>query len=266
MRHSYEKAELEGFFRKIGEKLPSHITVFLLGGGAMAFRNQKTATKDLDLVFENGKECKEFVSAIKELAFKEKMRLEIEYEDMEARGGIWEEPGGFRLDLFVKKVCGNLQLSQGVKERGELLGKYGNLSVRMLSNEDIMLFKAVTERSGDADDIAAIVRNASIDWNVLLKECQFQSKERNWYASVLNKMEEIKQKYGIDAPIIPKLRKASETRALKEAYERRRKAGKTREEAMAEFKAMGFTRKEIAHLLQKPPNRHMQSRRNVVLT
>ncbi len=53
MRKGFAKEQLNETFIRIGAILKKPMDVFLLGGGAMCFRNQKNATKDIDLVFKS---------------------------------------------------------------------------------------------------------------------------------------------------------------------------------------------------------------------
>ena len=52
MKKSLGKDELRELFKEIGGRMQKPTVVSLLGGGAMCFRNQKNATKDLDVVLE----------------------------------------------------------------------------------------------------------------------------------------------------------------------------------------------------------------------
>ncbi|MEM3555971.1 MAG: hypothetical protein QXF56_04605 [Candidatus Micrarchaeia archaeon] len=71
------------------------IVIFLVGGGAMCFREQKNATKDLDVVFANFKDYSEFLKAMKRMGFRELLKLEREYERMQA-ASVWQNQDGFR--------------------------------------------------------------------------------------------------------------------------------------------------------------------------
>ena len=151
-RVSYGKQELLDAFKKIGEQIPVPITVFFFGGGAMVFRNQKTATKDLDLVFETYKEYTQFTGTLEKMGFIQAKSFEKEYEKMHA-SSIWQNKQGFRLDLFVKTICNALDLTPTVARRAETFMTFNNLSIKMFSNEDVVLFKGITERPPDADDV-----------------------------------------------------------------------------------------------------------------
>ncbi|MBI5036142.1 hypothetical protein HZC09_02250 [Candidatus Micrarchaeota archaeon] len=221
----------------------------MLGGGAMVFRDQKPATKDLDLVFLDEKSCECFASFLKGLGFvREKSGLlEPEYAEMGA-DGIWKTASDFRLDLFVRWVCKALELTPSMVERSALLGVYGNLSVRLVSNEDVVLFKSVTDRDRDLADIAAVVRSSGVDWDLILNECKVQSSKRPWHGWVYDKLVVLKETRGIDAPILPELEKLSEKDVVRAGFQRRLEQGMSRKEALADLRRMGFSEKEIEWL------------------
>ncbi|MFH1285976.1 MAG: DUF6036 family nucleotidyltransferase [Candidatus Micrarchaeota archaeon] len=248
MRKGFGRSMLEDVFRQIGAVLEEPVEVFMLGGGAMCFRGQKAATKDLDLIFRAQNEEEHFEQALQKLGFSEATKnIEREYGEMKA-AGIWENDSGFRFDLFVKIVCGALALSEGMVTRSKLLAEYGGLSVHILSNEDVVLFKGITERSGDEEDIAAIIRNADIDWEIVMEECTAQSGKRQWYGLLYNKLESIERKHGIAAPIRMRLLKLDREAILKSAFKLRMEQGMSRKQAIAELQKLGFTKKELSVL------------------
>ncbi len=245
MRAAFGKDELENVFEAVGRRIPRRMKVFLLGGGAMAFRGQKVATKDLDLVFDTLSDCRAFSKAISSLGFAQKHVLTPAYSKMDAAGGIWQDADGFRFDLFVGTVCNALKLSVGVKKRSALLSSFGKLGVMLVSNEDVILFKSITERQGDSNDIAAIVASAPVDWETVLAECRAQSGKRPWYGSLVDKFADLKERHGIDAPIAGQVQKLYELSAIRESYRIKRKKGLTNKQAVAQLKKDGFTAKEL---------------------
>ncbi len=250
-RKGFSKEELFKTFEEIGARVGKPLEVFLLGGGAMAFRNQKPATKDLDLVVKKKQDAERLFAVLAELGFTEKHMLEREYAEMKAQG-IWENQYGFRIDLFVNRVCNALELSRGVSKRSETFKVFGKLTIKILSNEDIILFKSITERADDANDIAAIVRMSRVNWDVILEEAGAQSSKRNWYGALYNKLDEIKEKHGINAPIMGKVLKLYREGLLQEAFALRLKKGMTREEALTDLKKQGFTKTELDKLRDRP--------------
>lgn len=50
MRKRFDSAYIRSELERIGQQLDAPLTVFLIGGGAMAFRGLKDTTKDIDLI------------------------------------------------------------------------------------------------------------------------------------------------------------------------------------------------------------------------
>ena len=65
----------------------------------------------------------------------------------------------------------------------------------------------------------ALIARTGIDYKLVLNECVQQSEKDQrgniWEASLYEKCEELKEKYGIDVPIRKKLRKISENKMIK---------------------------------------------------
>ncbi len=247
MRKGFGKRELERIFGEIGGQISRQVEIYLLGGGAMCLRNQKAATKDLDLVFRNEKEFSAFRDAVRDLGFKRKMLVEEEYEEMKAEG-IWENDGGFRLDLFVETVCRALKLSEGIIKRSKKWREYGNLRIFLVSNEDVVLFKGITERIDDTNDIAAIARSMDVDWDVVLGECIKQSMEVQWYGLLHDKFVELEERHGISVPIKDELLKLDRVALLKNTFKSYIEKGMEREHALKKLKEKGFTEKELEEI------------------
>jgi len=244
MRKGFTRDELDGVFNQIGDSVAHSVDVFLLGGGAMAFRNQKNATKDLDLVFKNLEDFRVFVAAISKLGFEEPAKPESAYADMGA-SAIYQNSDGFRMDLFIRVVCGGISLSEGMVSRSELLANYGNLAVKMVSNEDVVLFKGITSRLDDVNDIAAIIRTSNIDWDIIMQECASQSETKSWYGALFNKLEELEEFHNISSPIRDKLELLYEKTLLKHAYDLRKMKGLNHEDIVKELVKMGYNKEEI---------------------
>ena len=145
--------------------------------------------------------------------------------------------------------CNCLELTQNIAERCEALGTYKKLTVKMFSNEDVVLFKAITDRDRDTSDIAEVIKSSKIDWEVILKECALQSGDRHWYGALLNKFHDLKENYGIDAPIASRLQELNDLRTLWDKYKELEKEGETRD---AIFKILknkyGATERDLKQL------------------
>lgn len=49
-----DRAQVLEMFRKAGEKCSVKLSVYMIGGGAMAIRNEKRTTKDVDVLLPIG--------------------------------------------------------------------------------------------------------------------------------------------------------------------------------------------------------------------
>jgi hypothetical protein len=88
-----------------------------------------------------------------------------------------------------------------MQSRATFYRTFGNLDVYLMSSEDIFLFKGMTERTADLDDMLIFVQRG-IDWNVIKDECFSQKKSAQWADLLGIKLLDLKEKHGIDAPII----------------------------------------------------------------
>ena len=126
-----------------------------------------------------------------------------------------ENLDGFRWEIFIRYVAKKLQLTDKMKHRAVPFYKGKKLSVYLLSNEDVFLLKGMTERDRDLEDMALLSRSG-LNYNSILEEFTDQShmdkRGNNWEASLVLKCDELNVRYGIEIPIIKKLRKMSEKR------------------------------------------------------
>ncbi len=243
-RKMFGREKLQEVFTSLGAKLRRPITVYLLGGGAMCFRLQKIGTKDLDLVFTNRKDHDVFAQALKVSGFIESVKLEKAYEDMKA-SSIWMDEGDFRFDLFTNSVCGALSLSEKMISRSSLLEVYGSLTVLLVSNEDVVLFKGITERDKDTNDMAEIISPGGMNWKIILQECKDQSKSNFYYGLLYNKFMDLEEKHNISVPIADQLLELDQKLIVRLAYEALLKKGLTPAQAKAHLMEKEFTASEI---------------------
>jgi len=254
-REKFGKDYVEKEFWKIGLALKTKIKIFLLGGCAMVFRDLKPATKDVDIVFTSPTELKEFVDALKSLNYYEVVKLPKEYEKMGA-SAVLRNIDEFQCDLFYKQVCRGLRISDRMINRAEHLKTFGNLEVYMMSLEDIFLFKGMTERNADLDDMR-VLAEIGLDWNVIKEECISQEKRKIWEAFLATKLTELKAKFGVEVPIIKELWKRAEDELVSRVFQEIVRSGKhTFDEIHEVIKkkyrySESWTRRELKRLVDK---------------
>ncbi|MBI5159519.1 nucleotidyltransferase [Candidatus Micrarchaeota archaeon] len=191
-RRHFSLDSLKKYFSIIGANLNCHLTIHLIGGCALTFKDLKEATKDIDVVFIEEKELNYFKKALQSAGFSSEEELSEEYEMMQC-AGCFENKEGMRFDLFFKRVVGKLEFSKGMIERAESIGKFGKLTVKTASMEDIFLFKGLATRADDVEDMKLIWARRGLNWQAIKQELEMQRKElRAPFLYSIKKLEEQK--------------------------------------------------------------------------
>ncbi len=199
----YEKNSIIDFMTKAGNLLNKEIDVYLIGGCNLSMKGLKDTTKDVDLVLDSYASFATLKSALEKLGFKAdtSMLQEQVYRDAAI---VFLDDTGSRIDIFVNKICSMLKLTGSMKKRAEKFDKLGKINLYLVSNEDIFLFKSLTDRPDDIGDLSTLISN-ELNWDVIIDECVCQhTKDVKWVFWVyeqLCRMEEAEKK-----PILAKPR------------------------------------------------------------
>jgi len=172
MRARFDSAYIRSELERIGQQLDNPLTVFLIGGGSMAFRGLKETTKDIDLIVSSGDDLSQLQAVLLELEYDIVREPDEEYEELGAQR-ILENDDGCRIDVFNQQVIGKLILSPGIRERSERYLDPGNLVVELVSPEDIFLFKAVAGRVDDIEDMFSLMQTG-LEFDVVEAELETQ--------------------------------------------------------------------------------------------
>ena len=199
----FGEADLTKALERSGRHVSRKVTAYLIGGCAMAFMGRKVATKDIDILLGSSGDAKEFTIALGQVGFASVRHLTSPYTRMGAFD-IVEDNGGMRFDIFDRQVCRALVLSSGMKSRARLYRAFGNLEVHLMAPEDIFLFKGITEREADLDDMR-ILAEVGLEWKTIETECLSQTPSGRWAYMLGTKLMELRQKHGIVSPIIKTL-------------------------------------------------------------
>ncbi len=218
-RRSFNKDYLKQEFDKLNAIAKRPLALYLIGGGAMAFYGLKVATKDIDIILTNQKDLNNLQTALVATGYKEPNPIVITrpYNEMQT-SAILENKDGFRWDLFLNKVCGKLTLSAEMQKRATSLYQGNKLKVLIASKEDLFLFKAITTRDADLDD-TRILAQSGLKWETISQECNSQSQESGvcWEDALAQNLQDLRAKYGIEAPIEKPLRKTAEGKIIEAA-------------------------------------------------
>ena len=255
MREMFNESQLISELEKIGNNLKKRIKVFLLGGCSMVLRGYKLATKDIDVVFTSPSDLRDFIDVLKGLGFQEIVKLPKEYEVLGA-SAVLRDAKGSQFDLFHRQVCRGLEITKRMEERAELYRTFGKLSVYLMAPEDVFLFKSITEREADILDMRTLAERG-LNWDVIKEECMLQEKRRIWEYFLVYRLEELKSRFGIEAPIIKELWKIGGDELVRRVFTEMVKDGndtfdKIHEVIKEKYRySESWTRRELKRLVEK---------------
>lgn len=168
----------------------------------MCWHGLKNTTKDADIVFLTKKDAEAFRKALLASKFIENeiVSLDDGYVDMNTFGifdEVKETPlnqeftPGLRVDVFLKKVCGVFDFSEGMKKRSVKGFESGKIVNMICAPEDVFLFKSITSREKDIVDMLSLYEDR-LDWEVVESELKAQiqrlgPKTGSEYLSIVSK-------------------------------------------------------------------------------
>ena len=199
---------ISDLFKELDNISPTRVHIFLIGGGALMKHKIESYTKDIDIVVDSISEFEELTRILVNAGFETQIPGK-EYERL-AVSQIFIR-GDFRIDLFLRYVCGKFYLSEGMKERSSLEMKLEKLTLNICSLGDILLFKSMTERDGDLEDSWNITARRRLKWSAILDEARLQSSGENsvWITWIADRLELLAER-GAEIPILAEMRALSD--------------------------------------------------------
>lgn len=197
--------EVEDFLRVLDSEFKSKINLYFIGGVVLLYQELKPATKDIDLIVRSRKDFSALKNALEKLKF-ESLKPDFSYSRLNL-SEIFQKDN-LRLDLFEREVCGKFFLSDNMVKRSRKILSFNNLNVFLVSNEDIFLFKSMTEREGDLSDCIALAKRG-LNWDVVLSELLYQSRAKNkdvWITWVGERFDILEER-GLNIPIMSDVNK-----------------------------------------------------------
>jgi len=197
--------QIEKIFREIDKEINKKINVYTIGGAALLDQGLKVATKDIDLIIGTEEEFNDIQKALENIGFKQRIPGEGYSHFNLSQIFIRDE---YRIDIFKKQVCSKFSLSKNMIERARRKINLNYIDLFFCSNEDVFLFKTMTEREGDLADCESIVR-AAVDWDVILNELKSQIKKSGqdvWITWVGERFDLLEER-GMTIPIMDEINK-----------------------------------------------------------
>ncbi|MCU4744162.1 DUF6036 family nucleotidyltransferase [Natronoglomus mannanivorans] len=202
MRARFDSAYIRSELERIGQQLHEPLTVFLIGGGSMAFRGLKDTTKDIDLIVASGADLGQLQTVLLELRYDIVREPDDEYEELGAQR-ILENDDGCRIDVFNQQVIDKLVLSEGIRKRSERYLDSGNLVVELVSPEDIFLFKTVAGRVDDIEDMFSLMQTG-LDFDIVEAElaAQIELLDQELFVTYVNEaLADLTEQHNVRTPL-----------------------------------------------------------------
>jgi len=203
-----EFKQIEKLFKEIDASLRKKVKIFVIGGAVLLQQGLKPATKDIDLVIETKEEFMILKNALNSINFTVKIP-NIEYKNMNLNQIFIRDD--FRIDLFQKEICGRFSISNGMMERAITFIDLEKIKLNFCSNEDIFLFKTMTEREGDLEDCISLAKRG-IKWEIILNELKNQIKKSRqdvWITWVGERLDILEEK-GVNITIMKEINQLRE--------------------------------------------------------
>lgn len=194
----FRSRDINELLEEIGKQLKEEVTIFMIGGGNMSLKRIKAVTKDIDLIILTQREYVYLKETLVKLGYD--CREETFSEDFYKTAIIVFMKDDVRIDVFVRDVSNQIELTKEMQERSEKYADYDSLRVKLVSNEDIFLFKSITDREKDVDDCYSLV-GTGLNWKIIREELLRQEGKALWRFWVYEQLSRIRSKYGITSPI-----------------------------------------------------------------
>jgi hypothetical protein len=188
--------EQKKLFNLIGNQCRREMKAVIVGGSAMLFYNfSKAITKDIDVVLLSEEDRKYLIRILKKTGFVVENRPKKNNEPYKL---VFKD---YILDVFAKDVF-RLKISEGILRRMKEDIRFGSLTISILSPEDIILSKSMTDRAGDREDAALIINETNVKWDNIINECVWQSKNGDFRFCVYlyDFLDDLVHDFGITLP------------------------------------------------------------------
>ena len=197
----FDSKYIENELEKINKNLSKQIRIYIFGGGAMSFFDLKTATKDIDVILTSEPEANELINSLYRTGYNKIETKDLVYLNMKTRE-IIENKDGFIWDIFVGRVCGGLLFSKDMQKRAKPFKNLSNIKTYLASPEDIFIFKAVTSRPRDREDMFSLFSHgldAGIIRSEILNQAQLDE-DKAWLSYFFVGLDELVNEYNIIFP------------------------------------------------------------------
>jgi hypothetical protein len=199
-------------FEEMSTKITKDVTIYLIGGENMRIKGLKSSTKDCDLVLDTQDAVEIITNAVEDVGYTSRDSSSLSKVDSRVQPFIkFSKDNRSDLEIFYNTIIRKFYLSERMKDRAKadekVFGSLHKLRLRLLTNEDIFLLKAVTDREGDLYDMRRLVQYGNFNWDIVFEELEKQENEtgNHFSTTVLDSIDDLIIQTKMKPPIYKKL-------------------------------------------------------------
>lgn len=172
-------AAIEQFLAELDGWVSESVAGYLLGGSAMTARGLKDQTEDVDLAIGVTAEFNHVYQVLQDQSFEVVGEPTAAFEDVGTTVELEHSTRDTQIDLFEQQVVGKVRLTDRMQDRAEEFWDGEVVTVSLLADEDMFLFKAVSGgdlgsgRRRDIEDMRVYAQRG-LTYDVILEEIETQ--------------------------------------------------------------------------------------------
>ena len=178
MEPHWTASSLESQLRKVATFGENPATAFIVGGGAMVIHGFRERAPDLDVLVDSFDRLQIIDRALIEAGFTGSKDIATEAEPTNLC--MYHDDAFRDIDLWTDDADLNHRLTDGVRDRSESFVSGEYIDFRVISREDLIVSKLLTERLKDLSDFRSILEtdlDRTVIRSELVAQCELQDRE-----------------------------------------------------------------------------------------
>ena len=178
MESHWTATSIESELRKVASTGENSAKAFIIGGGAMVVHGFRERAPDLDIVVDSV-DCLHMIDqGFTEAGFSRSVETTTEKKSSYMR--MHHEDTFREIELLTDDVDLDHRLTEGVRDRSESFVSGEYIDFRVISREDLIVNKLLTERQKDLSDFRSILKtdlDTAVIRSELVTQCELQDRD-----------------------------------------------------------------------------------------
>ena len=178
MGQHWTATSIESHLRSVASSGEQSATAFIVGGGAMVLHGFRERAPDLDIIVDSVDCLHTIDHGFTEAGFTRSIETTIERNSAYMR--ILHEDTFQEIELLTDDVDLDHRLTDGVRDRSESFVSGEYIDFKVISQEDLIVSKLLTERQKDLSDFRSILKTdlyTAVIRSELVTQCALQDRD-----------------------------------------------------------------------------------------